>query len=1234
MTLEAKGLQPNERRPLSILVKDAYGKTVEEIANGGIAADGDGNWTGTFPLKSDTLGFRRVCVSSGDLTLPKMGSRPKGCLTYAVFANLSARPRLGEEECFFGLQGGDNNKWVGAHWQYSSSNPLTDPEKSKAYQQRLLTQEFPVYGTIAAEYRFVKPFMTKEAVAYFESRRKDAPRMPFSFGAGDAVGERYLRESLKTYAAAAKMARPGRRIYEFALECDINSPDPETTVRCFKAAYEAIHEADPEAQVFAAGVSNVTKLDYMRRLFDFGLAPYMDGFNIHPYTPYPPDRHGFVENIRAFVKLVRERKGDVPLISTEQGFAAPYAEEVKQMEGNVRVALILLGEGFSLHCAFWGYDFGNDHYNWFDGDYGYTYNLELKTRRWSGLNSPRPSISALSAACLFLDGKRCVTPIEGLGETALGYAYAGRDGKCVLALWDHGGEPHEIWIPVGRDEVAVADIMGNVTRRKTKDGLLQLTLTGSPCYVLDPDPALWGREGTMKAQIAKEIAERRVREEAARQAQVLTVLPAFFDGVPGVKVEVENRVSSARTYRVETRIPGLPAARRTVELELPANGKGWASVPFGAPCAFDPSEIREIAITVSFGDTYRTTHKAKVNFLCAAYSGERASRPFGACAACSGERASRPFGAEQGANGRDARSPKALDWPRLRRFRWPVENGQPKVWSALGWTREYLLVEVAVYDDVFSNRHTGFDTWRGDSVQLGIAKTELREKTGNFQTDVQEEARSEITLALTKNGPSAYRTETFDPARFPADIKGGGEIPAAELPREIRVATNGADVVIRYRAAIPWRFMNIRDPQPGQVIRLAAFANDNDGESGMGRSTRWFELKNAAPKGFACVTLGDKECASFTSGKDFASPLESYEIGQSQKPGTPPVAWTACAWCVADKGKNVFLPDGWRIPCNGREAEKCESPFGSEDTLFSDGCGNIWSWNCRSGEVCEVRVNGRNLERGKKVFATKSWEKYTFFVAPPGLKSGFAAKAKFGAFVRYRGEIRGYDENGNDIGTIFSCAAAGLKVPYCAAFHPKTGELLVGNEWPDRHVHCFAANGQEVQTGVWPHPHDALAINSVDGNELYFSSGTSERIGETLVASKRLIFGECATETYALADGGDGWWLATTQGAQHYLKADPSHCDRRIGGVANADRIGIKDGQVLIADGKRLYKFWLDARADEIACSTERARVSGKTMPADLPTEVNGWRVAYDDARKAVRVTKDLSNRNQKGLCK
>ena len=225
--LEAEGLKPGERRDLSIVLKDERGREVGTCANGGIVADGEGRWTGTFPMPTDRLGFRRVIVTSGELTLPKLGSRPKGCLTYAVVPDPAKRPPISQEDAFFGLQGhGIYCRWTGARHLFRTPLPSTNYEASAQSVRKCLDQDVPYYSTVAAEYRDMGPFMTKEAAAYFRKREKTMPGFGFSVGEGDDEGERHFRETVRAFAAAAKASRPYRRVYEYGQECDIRTPDP------------------------------------------------------------------------------------------------------------------------------------------------------------------------------------------------------------------------------------------------------------------------------------------------------------------------------------------------------------------------------------------------------------------------------------------------------------------------------------------------------------------------------------------------------------------------------------------------------------------------------------------------------------------------------------------------------------------------------------------------------------------------------------------------------------------------------------------------------------------------------------------------------------------------------------------------------------------------------------------------------------------------------------------------
>ena len=1189
--IEASGLKPGEKRDLSIVLKDERGRQVGICKNDGISADGRGCWSGAFTVPTDRLGFRRVCVSSGSLTLPKCGSRPKGCLTFAVVPDPVKRPKISETDAFFGLQGRGFCHWTGAHHLFSASTPSTNNEANIRRTCSLQSQDVPVYGTIAAEYRFIKPFMTKEAARYFAGRAKTAKRLPFSFAEGDAEGERMFRETTRAFAAAARASRPGRRIYEYAQECDIHSPDAETTIRCQKAFYEEVHAADPEAVVVAAGVSNVSrpKQSYMQRLFELGIADSMDAFSIHPYTPYPPERNDFISNIRAFTGLVRKYKGvNTQMFATEGGFAAAAADEVLQMEGNIRVALILLGEGYSMHLMFWTRDFGNDDYTWFDGDYGLNYNLELKKNRYSNSTSPRPVLPALAAATLMVDGMRPVTSIENLGPTSFGYAYADSRDRCTIALWDYGNEPRETVLPVGRESIDVADIMGNVTRRKAPGGKLSLTLTGAPVYVLNPDPSLWGTKGTMRRKMIEEREERRRREEAACRAKIVSVSPTFSGGRSGVRVEVENMTPSNLVCRILLRIRGIPEARKSAELSLSPRAKGISEIIFAPGVKIDPSETKNVEVSVACADGYRASGTYGMNFLCA----HRVSEAVG-------------------------RNGCFTEWTAPDWFEWPMEAGTEAegVRMALGWNSRYLFADIEVQDNLFNNMRTGFMTWSGDSVQIGLAKAALSQSSGNYLSDLQEEAMSEITFAMTTNGPSAYRTVTFDPERFPSDMKGGGEISRSDLPIEIDVHTNVERVVVRYRAAIPWRFMNIDKPFEGLVVRMGAYSNDRDASraSTALKCRKWFALKD--PKNFAYVVLSGKNL------DDRPTARLMREIGQSQPLGEKPVRWTACEWCVDDADRNVYLPDGWRIRRGMRHPEKCIDEVPGRK--FSNGRGRIWSWDIRTGRLVEVRITKQGLQYGTEVLRTKPWQDCRFFAAP-SKGGGWTKSAAFGMLNRREGVIEGFRSDGTPMGILLDCRAAGISNALDAAFHPLNGDLLVSDGWPRRQVRRFDVRGIEVASGVWPHqmqfPATATGIGLI-GEDVYFCGYVVERMSESALPLSKFRFDCTHAEVTSMADGGDGWWFATSNGALYFRKSDPSRCDTRIGGVAKPAKLWIADGRVKARIGGRVYSFWIDDLSCEAPVSTgfpER-----RPPDPDPSAEDGGWNISYDSARAAILITKE-----------
>jgi hypothetical protein len=110
---------------------------------------------------------------------------------------------------------------------------------------------------------------------------------------------------------------------------------------------------------------------------------------------------------------------------------------------------------------------------------------------------------------------------------------------------------------------------------------------------------------------------------------------------------------------------------------------------------------------------------------------------------------------------------------------------------------------------------------------------------------------SEIALALTKKGPQAYRTVSFNKEKFPV-----GLIPAAKLNLAIVKTGRKRNVILVYEAAIPWKTLgNLKAPRPGAIIGIAATINDMDSPNQRDPSALGiFKLKN--PAQFGILVLG------------------------------------------------------------------------------------------------------------------------------------------------------------------------------------------------------------------------------------------------------------------------------------------------------------------------------------------------------------------------------------------
>lgn len=322
----------------------------------------------------------------------------------------------------------------------------------------------------------------------------------------------------------------------------------------------------------------------------------------------------------------------------------------------------------------------------------------------------------------------------------------------------------------------------------------------------------------------------------------------------------------------------------------------------------------------------------------------------------------------------------------------------------------------------------------------------------------------------------------------------------------------------------------------------------------------------------------------FSAASVLALDAVSAQIGQSQPEGQEPIRWYGCAWCVADRNDNVYLPDGWMIPRGRRSAVRMAKRVSGR--LLSDGA-NLFQWIPDRASMTRVLAVDGGLEQGSLLFRTDNWD-MRFSVIPSGLATGFAAKGKFLAYDASAQHITAYAEDGAPRGVVFDVGRVcrGRKIQ-TFAIHPKTGDILLQTAYPDCHLRRFQADGSEVCDEVWPRSFLASGF-SVYGGDLYAVREGAFLIDNVLSDRKGQIGDERAFETFCMAWGGEGWWLATTQGALYYPKDYPTTCTKRLGGVTDVTALAVSpEGMIVASAGCHIYAFMLDDDRDELPLSSE-----------------------------------------------
>ncbi len=893
---QVNGLKPEEQLELLVDIKDYRDQLLKSFRIP-VKGDDKGRWKHVVSeLPNREWGFYRVyAMLSNGVILPKRGTRPAGFLTYAVVPDPASRPVPEQDECVFGFHAHYYSPWLGA--RSVMKGLAATPELYQKSQESAVKHLRDVYENIDFVTYFhtafvgsSDPFKQWTSEQLEKHSRVSNPKTGARMFIGEE-GERLYKESVKKIVSSAVFQRGHNKYMSYQPMWEPNIGfTPSEILSTHKAAFEAIREADPSAKIMGLTYSNLSwdgaALE-QKKLFERGLLDYMDVLSLHPYCPPPLSKETLIQRLRDLRRYIKQhaKERDIQIHATEFGISMEnnLDGDLKQLNHMMQTCLILLGEHVSVIQPFYTYDFMS-YDNRPEWTFGVCYNLDSKGKSHPWNVSPKPWFSAYSFLTFLLEGFHSNGMISVPGEESmLIYRYADKNDNCIVAAWDH--EKNSVLrLPVGKNEIEIADVMGKRTLLQCPGMIAEVTLSPTPVYLIGVAPELYGSNVEKQIQPNSDTL-------SVGYGNPLCLTGKLFP--PKGKGPLELRItfpekSNISPLRRELDEDSLNKGRYVVEIpfsndfrcgkynvSLSLNSGNdvlaleWISIELLPPLQLEnvsPNtvngkpvfafQLRNICDKTIRGEFHtkisrRNNETFKLNLEAGETKTYEIYPPEGMEKSFTFRFVILQLDFELDNNYRFSErlrvnylsasylpqvgldndfsgwsNPKYSPIPdvpvRSRQYYKGVKD--LKACAALGWNEHFLLLNVIVEDDHFVQPFSGLKTWNGDSIQCGFAKNSNVPATPNEQEFLSMQAYSEINYALSAKGPEAYRTISFDRAILPEELISAHDAPFQITKEELP----DGRVKIHYLAAIPWRFLNITSPYADMNVYWAMTVNDRD----------------------------------------------------------------------------------------------------------------------------------------------------------------------------------------------------------------------------------------------------------------------------------------------------------------------------------------------------------------------------------------------------------------------
>ncbi|MER2520298.1 MAG: hypothetical protein ABTQ34_06385 [Bdellovibrionales bacterium] len=486
------GLPPKGTARMDIHVSDAFGQAVSTQTTVNLTADAAGTAQYRFSPPASKLGYYEVsAMLDGNITLPAIGSRPRGIITYAIVTAPSKRTNYGEMVSRFGMQRGYSpdlgiDRYLGLRYsidikQWEEKQPPSSNSGNFVTLEQ--AEEIKARQSIASGPKFWVRALLRTTLPKWAIVPATQGSVCKNFGALNDLGMDAFHAYVTKEVAAFAGQHVGqeRRYYQLTWEpgakwCINGTPDD--LVAMYKKVYTTIHQIDPKALVAGPTLFiDAASTSELRGLWHGGLGHYIDAFSVHPYVKaWPPETNGLPNILREQLADATKAVGrKIPFISTEHSFSSVREGNLKKALGDVRSTIILLGEGASFVINFYGADFWGNGLTPDEG-YGFFWNLNPQIPYATDTVSPKAVVPAYAAMTFFLDGSTSSGPLPGLKGTQMGYRFV-RDLTTIDVVWDYKTASH--YAPMRGAKIC--DWMGNCEAGKT---VPTVTVGAAPTYFI------------------------------------------------------------------------------------------------------------------------------------------------------------------------------------------------------------------------------------------------------------------------------------------------------------------------------------------------------------------------------------------------------------------------------------------------------------------------------------------------------------------------------------------------------------------------------------------------------------------------------------------------------------------------------------------------------------------------------------------------------------------------------